>query len=63
MIKFSFTWDSISTKEYSKIIPEMSSGTLKRDLNDLIGKGLVEPIGSRKTRRYKLIKNDIVIRS
>ncbi len=28
--------DSISTREYSKIVPEMSSGTLKRDLNDLI---------------------------
>jgi len=48
---------SISIKEYSELVPEKSRGTLKRDLSDLVDKGLVKPIGSQKTRRYELIKN------
>jgi ATP-dependent DNA helicase RecG len=48
---------SISTNEYSQlIIPMKSVGTLKRDLNDLVSKNLVEKVGPKKTRRYELIK-------
>lgn len=47
---------SITTSEYSKIVQNVSVGTLKRDLSDLVAKGLVEKIGSRKMRRYELIE-------
>jgi ATP-dependent DNA helicase RecG len=46
----------ITTVEYSEIAPEVSEGTLKRDLTDLVDKGIIKKIGSRKLRRYKLIK-------
>lgn len=47
---------SISTSEYSKIVPKVSVGTLKRDLSDLVEKGFIEKVGSKKTRRYELLK-------
>jgi len=47
---------SITTEEYSKIITEMSVGTLKRDLSDLVKKGFVKKVGPKKTRRYELVK-------
>ncbi len=45
---------SISTKEYSKIVTDVTIGTVRRDLTDLIDKGLIVPVGPKKTRRYKL---------
>jgi len=47
---------SISTKEYSEIIPEMSIGTLRRDLADLVKKNLVKKVGPQQSRRYELVK-------
>lgn len=44
---------SISIKEYLKLIPEKSRGTLKRDLSDLVERKLVKPVGPQKTRRYE----------
>ena len=47
---------SITTDEYSKIVPKISFGTLRRDLSDLVEKGVVKKVGPKKTRRYELIK-------
>jgi DeoR/GlpR family transcriptional regulator of sugar metabolism len=47
---------SISTKEYSEIIPEMSIGTLRRDLAGLVKKNLVKKVGPQQSRRYELVK-------
>jgi len=46
----------ITTLKYSTIIPEVSEGTLKRDLSDMVKKGLIKKVGPRKLRRYELIK-------
>jgi len=47
---------SISIKEYLKLVPEKSRGTLGRDLSDLVDRKLIKPVGAKKTRRYEMAK-------
>lgn len=46
---------SISTSEYSKIIPDVTKMTLRRDLTDLIDKKLIKAVGNKKGRYYELL--------
>lgn len=46
---------SISTSEYSKIIPGVAKMTLRRDMVDLIDKKLIKAVGDKKGRYYELL--------
>ncbi|KAF5033856.1 hypothetical protein DSECCO2_602270 [anaerobic digester metagenome] len=45
----------ISTSEDSKIIPDVTKMTLRRDLTDLIDKKLIKAVGNKKGRYYELL--------
>mgnify|MGYP000894267482 CR=1 FL=1 len=47
--------NSINLSSFKTIVPEVSEKTLYRDLQELVGKGILKELGEKKGRRYKLL--------
>ena len=47
---------SINLSSFKRIVPDVSTKTLYRDLQDLVSKGILREVGEKKGRKYELAK-------